>query len=569
MTTTPPPAWQVRHAPLPHAVLHGAPPLTPLQVQLFTQRGVAEPAEMLRWYTADPSLIGDPALLPDIERAIARLRQAISNAELIGIVGDCDVDGLTATAIAIEALRAAGAREPRRYIAPRDDDGRGLTLATAAKLRADGVQVCLTVDNGSSSVAEVALLHAAGIDTIITDHHHLPENLPAAYALVNPQRADGQYPHRAIAGAGVALHLARALLGVADLADERIAPLVELAGLGTLADVVELGPENHALVRRALAQMSAAPRPGIAACMDLLRIDPRLIGPRDVSFAIAPRLNAAGRLGDPLVALDLLLSREPAEARALARKLDDLNVTRQRQTETMYAVARALAQEQVAQGEPIIFVQQDDWPLGLVGLVAGRLAGDFDRLAVVAAIQGDRCRASLRGPRWFHIAAALAACDPPLAEAGGHAQAGGFGTTPARLPAIRAQLAAAYRAAQLARAEEPQTILSVDAVLPLNRVTREYVEQLRQLAPFGAGFAEPLFVTQSARIIRTWAVNEHLKFVAERRGDRRTFFWRQGARSGGLLPDQIVDIAWHMPLSLYPSAEPEPIVAGIFPHADA
>lgn len=557
--------WQVIQPPLPHAVLHGASPLHPLQVQLLAHRGLTEPDDLRRWFAADPALIADPALLPDMERAVGRLRTAIAAGELIGIVGDCDVDGLTATAIMAETLSLLGAREPLCLIAPRDAAGRGLTAAAVARLRAATVGLCLTVDNGSSSVAEVAELRTAGIDTIISDHHHLPPVAPEAFAIVNPQRTDARYPNRAISGAGIALQMARALVGEQDLATPHIAGLVELAGLGTLADVVDLAPENHVLVRRALHHMQTHPRPAIQALCELTNMTSAALTPRDLAFMVAPRLNAAGRLSDPLVALRLLRSRDLAEARDLARQLEALNTERQRRTELMVAEALVQAVAQAAQGEPIIFVEGDGWPLGLVGIVAGRLSDRFNRLAVVVAIQGATCRASLRSPRGFHIAEALEGIHPPLAQAGGHAQAGGFGAPIAQMPAIRAHLSQAYRAAQQVRLTEPDPPLLVDAVLPLNRITPDYVALLRDLAPFGAGFAEPIFVTEGVVLQRAWAVGDrHRKVLVTARGDRRLFFWRDGLRFPPPPLGVPMDVAWRYDLAPY-GDEVEAQLVAIFP----
>jgi single-stranded-DNA-specific exonuclease len=562
--------WHLMHPPLARTVLQSAPPLTPLQVQLLTHRGVTDPTRMRQWLAADVGLLSAPETLPDIDRAVARLRLALTTGEGIGVVGDCDADGLTATAIIMETLATLGAGPVPFFVAPRIDDGRGLTMAAVAAMVAAQVRVCVTVDNGSSSVDEVAALHAQGIDTIITDHHHLPEIAPAAYAIVNPQRPDARTPASELSGAGVALQVARALLGAQDLSLPPLAGLVELAGLGTLADAVALDAENHTLVKLALRQMTRQPRPGISALLRLLNLNLDRLGPRDLSFAIAPRLNAAGRVGDPAVALRLLLATDEATAADYAHQLDALNVARQQQTESMLDEAYTQARAQVAQGEPIIFIQHADWPMGLVGLVAGRMADEFERLAVVVALHGAACRASLRGPRWFHIAEALATCDPPLAQFGGHAQAGGFSAPITQLPAIHQQLSAAYARALQEGTHAEILPLQVDAEMPLNRITPDYARQVQALAPFGAQFSEPLFVTTKVRITKTWSVaDRHLKFNAEQQNERRSFFWRNGlAEAAQLATAGSVDIVWRMPTNLYASSAPEPTVVAVMPTDD-
>ena len=564
---TPSRPWQLISEPLSREVLHGAAPLTPLQVQLLTHRGITEPDVMRHWLAADAALVTTPLAMPDIERAVSRINAAIAANERIGVIGDCDADGLTATAIIVETLNLLGVADVAQFVAPRIDDGRGLTMTAVEAMHADGVRLCITVDNGSSSVDEVAALHALGIDTIITDHHHLPEIRPAAYAIVNPMRTDAHYPHPELSGAGVALQLARALLGDADLTHPHVAPLVELAGLGILADAVPLGAENHALIRMGIRQMIAKARPGIRALFRMLGLVVENLGPRDLSFAIAPRLNAAGRLGDPYVALSLLLATNLDDAAQFAHQLDALNGERQRQTETMFAEAHAQAVEQVAQDAPILFVTYADWPMGLVGPVAGRLADEFGRLAVVVALHGDACRGSLRGPRWFHIAEALGQCTPSLPQFGGHAQAGGFSAPSAQVPLIQQQLTAAYLVAMQSDHSADLHTYQVDAVLPLERITWDYARQVRNLAPFGSHFSEPLFVSERLNLSKIRSVaDRHLKFIAEQNGLRRTFFWRHGIAEFQRMKDhRLVDVIWRMPISIYPSPSPEPGVVAVCP----
>lgn len=553
--------------PLPAAILRGEAPLTPLQVQILANRHVTDPAARQAWLRADATQLHPPELLPDLSLAVARIRQASAAGEQIAIVGDCDVDGLTATAIMVSALRRLGASLLPPLVAPRLEDGRGLTADAAQKVIASGAQVCITVDNGSSSVAEVQTLAQAGIAVIITDHHHIPDPAPAALALVNPQRASSQYPNLAISGAGVAWQVARALLSELPPTDSLLADIIALAGMGTQADIVALTAENHALVALALRRMQDAPLPGIQALLTLVG-NTGDVTARTIGYVLAPRINAAGRMGDPLVALDLLLTADPTEAARLAQRLQDFNVERQVLTETMVAAARSQALAQTTQGAAIIFVAGEGWPVGMVGLVAGRLSDEFDRLAVVVAVHGTVCRASLRSPGGFHIAAALGTVDPPLAQFGGHAQAGGFSTTVDQLDAVRDHLTRAYQDAHDPVRAGTVAPLAVDISLSLDKIDWERAAQVSQLAPFGPGFPEPLFVSEGVNIVRSWAVGAgtHLKLVADHHGARRGFFWRKaGARIEEIRAMEQVDIVWHMPDGRYRGEFPEPVVVAIFP----
>jgi single-stranded-DNA-specific exonuclease len=520
---------------------------------------------MADWHTGAFALLGDSASLPDLPMAATRLQTAILAQERIALVGDCDVDGLTATAIMLRALQRLGADVAPPIIAPRRDDGRGLTADAAQQIIASEARLCLTVDNGSSSVAEVATLQARDIATIITDHHHIETN-PGALALVNPQRSDSQYANPGISGAGIALHLAHALLGYPAWEDERMTRLIALAGLGTLADVVPLTAENHALVVQSVTILRREPLAGMRALADLARVDWAALTARDISYSIAPMLNAAGRMGDPLVALAALMTGDVREAMIPARQLQEWNQLRQAQTEFMLTTARAQALARPA--APIVYVESDAWPLGLVGLIAGRLATEFDRLAVVVAIQGDQCRGSLRGPAWFHIAEALAAFDPPLAQAGGHARAGGFATSREQLPALREHLDRRYRAAQEHRDDPQRESLIVDAQIRLADIQHDHLQRLTELAPFDATFPEPLFVTTNVTVRQVTVMKQaHLRLLAAQGEIQRACFWPQGAAQVARLQaiPGPVDIIWKYQPSRWRSEFPEPIVVAVFP----
>ncbi len=566
------PRWRCRQ-PLARAALNGVADITPLQMQVLRNRGVTEPELMRQLIAADRALISDPAGLPDMGLAIERIGAAIGAGERICVIGDCDVDGLTATAIVAETLAGLGARQIDTIVMPRSDDGRGLTEDTARMAIDAGARLVITVDNGSSSVAEVAMLREAGIDTIVTDHHHVPERAPAALALVNPQRLPlASDPREALSGAGVAWQLARALLAGTPEGERRAWDLVDLAGLGTLADIVPLTPENHTIIALGLRQMNARPRPGLRALLDQGGASKATFSQRTISFSIAPRLNAAGRLGDPQVALALLRAIAPGDAARAAADLAALNAERQQKTDAMLAGALAQAEAQAAAGDPIIFVRSDDWSLGLVGLVAGRLADEYDRLAVAVACTGATCRGSLRGPGWFHIAETLASFAPALDQAGGHAQAGGFTTSTDRLDALRRHLSDAYRAAQASAARNETPLLIADAVMPIGMITTDRCQQVQALMPFGADFSEPLFASPNARITRAWVVGggAHLKLAVEQDRQQRMFFWRRG---GAMLENVLrmrdpLTLLWRMPAGDPWGALPEPMLVAISPYLD-
>jgi single-stranded-DNA-specific exonuclease len=577
--------WRLIQERLPDTILQDfdkdtAP--TRLQAQILSnrllQRGDHDHQDVTalrRWCFPDAGCIADPLSLPDMQIAVRRIRHAIDAGERICLVGDCDVDGITATVIMLDTLRQLlppGAPDIPWIIQSRESSGRGLNQQAVEALVAQGTQLCITVDNGSSSHDEVAQLIQHHIDVIITDHHHLDDPPPAALAIVNPQRAGASYPNPDICGAGVALQLARALLGDDDLTDPRITAMLDLAGMGTLADVVRLSLENRTLIRLGLQRINTQPRVGIQAMIRTTR-RPLPLVPRDISFGIAPRLNAVGRMGkgkDPDIAVEVLRTHDVVMATTLAAQLDYLNSERQRQTEDILAQAIAQARSQLA-GDGPLFVRGQQWPVGLLGLIAGRLATIFDRLAVVISIDDDgACRGSLRGPEGFHIAETLATFDPPLAQAGGHAQAGGFTTTIDQLDRLRDHLAAAYR--EMQRQSPNIAPVLVDAAMPLKEITWDRVRQVRDLEPFGGGFAEPIFVSEQVHIDQIWQIQDgrNAKIRAEKQGQRRTFFWRGGGTKAALLPSgSTVDIIWQMPqVPASDYGEPEPYVVAIYPPRD-
>jgi len=570
---TPSPRWHLVQEPLPNDILQqGRPLLEPLQVQLFANRDITDIATMQLWKQGDFSASLDPFTLPHMSEAVNRIIEAINKQENICIIGDCDVDGLAATALLTQGLQIVGAVLTAAIIMPRTEDGRGLTMTTARMAIDRKATLCITVDNGSGSVQEANYLADNGIDLIITDHHHVAEPSPIALALVNPQLHGSTYANMGIAGSGVALQLARAVLMQLGEPDATWHVLLDLAGMGTVADIVPITLENRFFMRQGLKRLNVASRPGITALLALSARSSRFIPPpaltfHDISYRIGPRLNAAGRMADPTIALELLLTADPVEATRLANELDQLNQERQRQTEIMVQEATILAQQQIDTGEPMIFVSQEGWSVGLVGLVAGRLADRFQRLAAVVAITPEGCRGSLRGPASFHIAETLATMVPPLREAGGHARAGGFATTRDQLSPLHSHLLAAYN--------QPRSVVTiaedvaVDAVIPLSRISPMLLEQVRALAPFGPGFSEPTFVTTHVTITRSWPFSSdtHVRFAAAELGQQRLFFWRNGMHDFRQLPlNTLVDVIWSVPAtSMQRGNETEATVITVIP----
>ncbi|HJW22906.1 MAG TPA: single-stranded-DNA-specific exonuclease RecJ [Candidatus Limnocylindrales bacterium] len=476
-------------------------------VGLLARRGILDPAE-LRAFFGDPAAsLNDPRLLPDAEAFEARIRAARDRDERVMVFGDFDADGVTGLVIMADALRRFGVTAVP-YVPSRLDEGHGLSLAAVEAAVAGGATVIVTVDTGTSSTAEVEVAAARGIDVLVTDHHRVPDRLPPAVAIVNPHRADATYPERRLAGSGVAFTLARLLLGDAAL------DLADLAAIGSVADVAPVLGENRAIVRLGLARIREAARPGIAALLAAAGIGPSDVDLETLSFSVAPRLNAAGRVGEAMDAARLLLSEDVEEAAALAAALQEANSVRRDLTRSAIAEARISADAVDEQPATIV---RGPWPVGIVGLVASRLAEERRRPAVVGAELGATVRASARSDGRLDLAGALATCGDLLIRHGGHAGAAGFEIEAYRWDAFHERFMALAAAAEPA---DPRPSLDIDLALPAGAVGYDLHRELLRLAPSGTGNPEPLVAILGLTVVRAReASGGHSQIVLKRERD--------------------------------------------------
>ncbi len=426
---------------------------------ILAARGAGTGDDLTAWFGDPLDGLHDPARLPDAGLLLERMRRARDRHERILVFGDFDADGLTGLAILTLALRRFGlAVEP--YVPSRLEEGHGLSLAAIDAAVGCGASVIVTVDCGSTSVAEVAAANERGLDVIVTDHHRVPTTRPAALALVNPHRPEATYPDRRLAGSGVAFKVAQLLL-----ADEPGGPaaaldLTDLATIGTVADVAPVVGENRAIVRLGLDRLRRAPRAGIAALLERSRIAPDAVDLETVSFALAPRLNAAGRVGEAIEAARLLLADDPGEAAVHADALEAANLARRDLLKTALTEARVAVGEAPADGAVVI---RGPWGVGIVGLVAARLAEERGVPAVVGADVGDVVRASCRSDGSMDLAAALEGCADLFIRHGGHAGAAGFELPAEQWDAFRGRFLAI--AATTAPAD-PRVVVAIDLALP-------------------------------------------------------------------------------------------------------
>ena len=468
---------------------------------VLAARGVAD-GRALRAFFAEPvDGLNDPADLPDAEALRSRIGRARRDHETVLVFGDFDADGLSGLATLTIALRALGLTvEP--YVPSRLEEGHGLSHRAVELAAERGIGLIVTVDCGSTSVEEIATAAARGIDVVVTDHHRLPPVLPPAIAIVNPHRADSRYPDDRLSGAGVAFAVARLLLAGEPGGDELALSLAETAVIGTVSDIAPIVGENRAIARLGLERIRTGARPGIAALLARAGVVPASVDLETVAFSIAPRLNAAGRVGDPLDAARLLLTEDPEEAATLAERLESTNLARRELTATAVEEA-ARAADAADPARPIVMVR-GPWPVGVIGLVAARLSEERRRPAIVGADLDGVIRASCRSDGELDLAAALEACGDLLVQHGGHAGAAGFEVETDRWEALRLRLEA------LAGGTAPADVgpeLHLDLALPAGEVDYPLLRELARLEPTGTGNPEPLVGVLGVTVTRVRAAN--------------------------------------------------------------
>ena len=496
---------------------------SPLLAQILYNRGFEEPAAAQEFITG-VDLSYDPFQLKDMEAAVGRIDDAIAEREPIAVYGDFDADGLCATALMAQTLRALGA-DVAAYIPDRADEGYGLNTPALEKLSRRGIKLVITVDCGIRSIEEIAAGGRAGLDIIVTDHHSIGPELPPALAVINPQREDCAGEAR-MAGAGVAFMLAQALLMRRWETDRANYPselgrsdLLDLVALGTVADVVPLNADlNRRLVRHGLNTINEMRRPGIAALAKVAGLKPGSVRARDIGFRLGPRINAAGRLGSAMTAYRLLMADSIEAAMPRAQELQALNEERQQKTRR----AQAAISEQIALDEdaPLIFAGDENIQSGIVGLVAGRLAEAHYRPAIIFEIGDGHSRASCRSIPEFNITRALDECADLLLRHGGHAMAAGFTVPNSNVELLRAELTRKAAASLQGQTLKPR--LPIDAEIQLEELSDNLLRELEMLEPTGQQNDSATFLSRglkASRCRRVGGDGRHLKLkVADQRG---------------------------------------------------
>jgi len=529
---------------------------SPIMRQLLFNRGYSTFDDAISYLFANTPEGSQPQNMLGVPEAAGRIRHhAIKNNEPIVVYGDYDADGVTATALLTDVVRSLGG-QARGYIPNRFEEGYGLNIEALNSLKAEGVRLVITVDCGVRSLKEAEHAKNIGLDLIITDHHHPGEQLPQVTALVNPKQPGETYPDRNLAGVGLVYKLACALLDP-DYAEHQDDPhlspaheYLDLVALGTVADQVPLIGENRHLVRSGLEYLRRPHRQGVLSLIGAAQLNPASINAESIGFALGPRLNAAGRLDSAQAALDLLLTRDVAEAGKLAQLLNSQNQERQEITRAIQAHAETTAL--IAEPDaPLLFAVNEDYNPGVIGLAAARLLEKYYRPAIVAHQGAEFTRGSCRSIPEFHITRALDQCADLLVRHGGHAAAAGFTVRNSDLPELIDRLN------EIANAElggfDLRPMFQADMELELSELDPRLTGELANLEPTGSDNPPALFVSRSVRVLRSRPVGKdssHLKLAVT---DGRITYDAIAFRLGHLQPDLplFIDLLFSFEINRY------------------
>ena len=490
----------------------------PLLAVVLSARGIVTASEAAAFLEGGAAPLEDPYLLKDMDRAVSRIRLALERGETAAVFGDYDVDGITSACLLTEYLRGVGLRT-ELYIPDRLDEGYGLNVGAIDHLKELGVSLIITVDCGVTALEETAHARSVGVDMIITDHHECQAALPDAAAVVNPKRPDSSFSGRELAGVGVAFKLVCALDGDADGVLERFA---DLAAVGTVADVMPLIGENRRIVRVGIEKLKHDPRPGLAALIEEACVHGDRLNAASIGFTLAPRINAAGRLGRVQCAVDLILEHDPHRSAALAAALCDMNRERQQLEADIWDDAARLLAGSVPDG-PIVLAG-DHWHQGVIGIVASRLTEAYRVPTVMISLDGDHGKGSCRSCGGFNLFDALTACGGLPDSFGGHALAAGLNIRRDRIDALREALRDYYRS----HPPQPEDGVAPDVLVDsAELLTMPCVASLDRLEPCGAGNPRPLLCFTDAILTAVTPIGggKHVSLRLEKFGQTWECVW--------------------------------------------
>ena len=496
--------------------------ILPITAKLLINRGLVDIGEAFSFLSPNINEIHDPFLMKDMDKAVERVLSAIANGEKIAVFGDYDVDGTTATALLKLFFTELGV-EVESYIPERLTEGYGLSTSPVDTLAGKGVTLIITTDCGVSNFDEITYASTVGVDVIITDHHVVPDNAPPAFAIINPRQKGCEFPFKGLAGVGVAFNFAmgirKGLREAGHFASEKDVPnlkrYLDLVCIGTVADMVPLVEENRLLVKYGIEVLKNTDRPGLKALKSVAGVRGDSLDAETISFQLAPRINAAGRVSRADIALELLTTVDPGRARELARELDSINCSRQEMEREIYSEAEALLKKE--EGKKGFVLSSENWHPGVIGIAASKLVNQYNRPTVMIALDGDIGRGSARGIKNFDLLEGIKSCAHLLERYGGHKAAAGF--------TIKKENIEAFKSAFLAFVETSLTDddliaeVELDAVVNLDEVDARFIREIEKLSPFGISNREPLFCAEDTHIVNTQIVGQkHLRLKVKHKG---------------------------------------------------
>ena len=515
---------------------------------VLAARGAATPEEGEAFLEREQNLSHSPLLMKDMDKAVARIRRALADRECIAVFGDYDVDGITATVLLVDYLRSQGAK-CLKHIPRRVEDGYGLGCDALRALYDQGVSLVITVDCGITGVEEAKYARQIGLDLVITDHHECKDTLPDAVAVVDPRRPDCPYPFKHLAGVGVALKLVLALGGQRE--DALFARYCTLAAIGTVADVMQMTGENRTIVYRGLESIAGSDFIGLQALLQETGLLEKEITSTQTGFVLAPRINAAGRMGEAELAADLLLTDNWPEAERMARLLCGLNRERQAVEQRIFAQAVQQIASLPRSERNALVLSSDVWHQGVVGIVASRLSEKYSCPSFMIHLQNGMGKGSCRSYGGFNLFAALESCADLLVDFGGHELAAGFNIREEDIPAFRRRMNRCV--CDYCDGKAPVSSLAIDVALQNpERITLEEMQELGRLEPYGAGNNRPVFAIMGARVesMQNVGQNRHLKLRISKNGcSFDAIFFSTTAGECGVAAGMRVDVAFYLQIN--------------------
>lgn len=516
--------------------------------KVLLNRGFTNAADAKKFLDKNSDSFYSPNLLRDMDKAVSRIKEAIEKKENVVVYGDYDVDGITSTALLVSFLRGQGVNA-QAYIPDRQNEGYGINKAAVKKIFDGGATLLISVDTGITAFEETEYAKELGCDVIITDHHECKQELPKAIAVINPKRIDCDYPFKDLAGVGVAFKLvcAASEKSERELLDE----YADIVALGTIADVVSLKDENRIIAARGIEKLSTNPNTGLAAVISTLGLRQKWNNCAVVSYSIAPRLNAAGRMSNAMIAVDLLLTKDPLEAQELAIRLDTDNKNRQNEEKIIFDEAVEMINNIDLSDKKVLVLAKRGWHHGIIGVVASRICEKYNKTCILISVEDEWCKSSGRSVEGLNLFDALGHCADILEKFGGHAYAAGFSIKEEYICELDKRL---NEFAASCNCEKKLPQILIDSKITVEDITAANIRKTEVLAPYGSGNKVPIFALMGARVVdvKTLSDGKHCRLLVE--SDKRiveAIAFGAGSMASEYCVGDSVDIAGELNINLY------------------